>query len=85
MCTGIYDVGKDHARSAEHVVLKRDIVIYGHVILNPDVVAKNSATANKDVLPQSAALADPCPVADVNPVPDARACAYDNPRLRLDG
>lgn len=68
---GVIDVGKDHARAAENVVLQRDVVVHRDVVLHLDVVADHHLVADKHVLAKGAITADDRLSADMNPMPDA--------------
>lgn len=72
----VVDVGEDHARPAEDVVLEGDVVVHRDVVLHLDVVADLDAVADEYVLAERALLADTGAATDVHPVPDAGALAY---------
>lgn len=71
----VIDVGKNHARTAEHVVLQGHVVVNRHVILNLDVVADDNLVADKHVLAKRAVAADDGLAADMRPVPDTGVLA----------
>jgi hypothetical protein len=74
---GVDYVCKNHARAAECIVLKQNVVVYGNVILDSDVVADDNPVAHIDILAKGAIPAYPCPAADVHPMPDARTGANE--------
>ena len=71
----IIDIGEDHARPAEDVVLDLHGIVNGDVVLHLDVVADGHVIADEDVLAEGTAFPDPGPGANVGEVPDAAAVA----------
>ena len=64
------DVGEDHARSEEHIVLAADSRIDGHVVLNLAVAPQHHIGRDNHVLPDIAVLAYAAARHDVREVPD---------------
>ena len=79
---GIVDIGEDHARAAEHVILQRHVVVHRDVVLDLDVVADDDPVADEDILAEGAIAADDGLAADMDPMPDAGVVA--NPGAFVD-
>jgi len=73
LTAGINDIGKDHRRPTENIILKCNAFIHGDVVLNFDEVADDDVVADVDVLPDGAFLADARTGLDMTEVPDAGA------------
>lgn len=69
--TGIVDICEYHARAAEHVVLEKDIVIYGNVVLNLDVVPDHYLVADKHILAERASCPYDGASTNMHPMPDS--------------
>src|SRR3546814_5241545 len=61
----IVDVGKHHAGTAKHIVLKADGVVYRDVVLDFHIVANDDIVGDEDVLPKRAARTDSGPRTDM--------------------
>ncbi len=85
----VVHVGEYHARAAEDVIFKGDVVVDRYIILNLDVVADDDLVADKNVLTQRAAVANADSRGDVPPVPDACVvadlCAFVDDRRGMCG
>jgi len=83
----IVDIGKHHARSAEHIVLQGHIVVDRHIILNLDIIANSHSVTHKHILTKGAAVAYHGSRTHMHPVPDATAGtnlgAFINNRRRM--
>ena len=71
----IVNVGKDHARPAEHAFVQRHTVIDADIILNLAAIADDDPVADKDILAQRCLPPNPGAAADMRPVPDTAAGA----------
>src|SRR3546814_13972887 len=67
----IVDVGKHHAGTAKHIVLKADGVVYRDVVLDFHIVDTDDIVDDEAVLPKRPARTDAGPRTDLRPVPDA--------------
>ncbi len=68
----IDDVGEDHARSTEHVLVKDDAVVDRHVVLDLAAVADEGAVPHEDVLAKHDVPADFRSAANMDEMPDSR-------------
>ena len=68
-------VRKDHAWSAENIVLQSHCIVHRYVVLDSDVVADSDVISDEDVLTENAFSSDLCTSTDVHPMPNARAGA----------
>ena len=66
----VVDVGEDHARTTEDIVLQSDIVINRDVVLDLAVVSNPDKVADKDVLSKRTAITNHRSCADMAEVPD---------------
>lgn len=67
--TRVVNIGEHHARSAEHIVFKRYIVVDAHIVLDLDIVSNRDAVSDKHILPERAAFTNSRAAADMHEVP----------------
>ena len=77
----IDDVGEDHVRAAEDLVLEDHSVVDAHAVLELDAMAQHGPRGDAAPLADDAVLADLCAAVDMAEVPDLRSRA-DRRRLR---